>query len=92
VERLYEEEKREGLLSGNQAGESRTQSGSAERQNSAKQKRDWQGEAYKLVNEYEILFADEDWNYLEATDNFRLRHCNNLLHCSLLVVSWAQVA
>jgi hypothetical protein len=32
-----------------------------------------------------------DWNYPEATDNFRLRHCN-LLHCSLLVVSWTQVA
>ena len=59
VERLYEEEKREGILSGSWAEEARTSAEATGKQESAK-KRDWQDEAYKLVKEYEALFEDED--------------------------------
>jgi len=32
-----------------------------------------------------------DWTYPDVADKFRLRH-RNLLHCSLLILSRAQVA
>ncbi len=57
AERLYEEKKREGLLSAGQQGEARTRTEDAENRVETT-KRDWQEESYKLVKEYEEVFEE----------------------------------
>jgi hypothetical protein len=60
VERLYEEEKREGILQADQSEEESTAPPeSAEKSNPLKT-RDWQDEAYKLAKEYEEVLEDDD--------------------------------
>jgi hypothetical protein len=40
---------------------------------------------------WENLKEKQDWNYPDVADKFRLCH-RNLLHCSLLILSRAEVA
>lgn len=59
TERLYEEEKREGILSASPAEEAQTPPESTVKQSAAKP-RDWQAEAYAFAKENEDLLEDPD--------------------------------
>lgn len=65
VERLYEEEKREGILSASSMEEARTTPETTEAQEAVK-KRNWQDEAFKFVEEHEELLEDEDLDFITS--------------------------
>ena len=63
AERLYEEEKREGILAAGQIKESQASAGAA-REEQAVKKRDWQTEAYDFVKENQRLIEDNNLNFI----------------------------
>jgi uncharacterized protein (DUF4415 family) len=67
VERLYEEEKREGILSASSTEESRTGPETSEAKQAAKE-RNWQDEAYKFVEEHNELLEDEDLDFITSAN------------------------
>ncbi len=67
VERLYEEEKREGILSASSTEEARTAAKTTEAQGAAKE-RNWQDEAFKYVKEHEELLEDEDLDFITSAN------------------------
>ena len=67
VERLYEEEQREGILSTSSTEEARTAAKTTEAQGAAKE-RNWQDEAFKYVKEHEELLEDEDLDFITSAN------------------------
>jgi len=67
VERLYEEEKREGILSDSSTENPRTGPETSEDQAATKQ-RNWQDEAFKYVEEHEELLEDEDLDFITSAN------------------------
>jgi CopG antitoxin of type II toxin-antitoxin system len=63
TERLYEEERREGIISASQTKENRASAG-AVREKGATKQRDWQSEAYDFVRENQSVIEDEDLDYI----------------------------
>src|SRR5829696_2345257 len=67
VERLYEEEKREGILSPSSTEEARPAPETTAAQEAAKE-RDWQDEAFKFVRGHEELLEDEDLDFITSAN------------------------
>lgn len=67
VERLYEEEKREGILSDSSVEKTQTEPGTSADQAATKQ-RNWQDEAFKYVEEHEELLEDEDLDFITSAN------------------------
>ena len=67
VERLYEEEKREGILSDSSAEKTQTGPETSEDQAATKQ-RNWQDEAFKYVEEHKELLEDEDLDFITSAN------------------------
>src|SRR5215208_4057968 len=67
VERLYEEEKREGILSASSTEEARAAAETAVAQEAVKE-RNWQDEAFKFVEEHEGLLKDEDLDFITSAN------------------------
>ena len=67
VERLYEEEKREGILSDSSAEKTQTEPETSADQAATKQ-RNWQDEAFKYVEEHEELLEDEDLDFITSAN------------------------
>ncbi len=67
VERLYEEEKREGILPSSPAEEVRTPPEPTEEQEAEKQ-RNYQAEAFKFVEAHEELLEDEDLDFITSAN------------------------
>jgi hypothetical protein len=67
VERLYEEEKREGILSASSTEEVRTAPKTTEAQGAVKE-RNWQDEAFKFVEEHEELLEDENLDFITSAN------------------------
>jgi uncharacterized protein (DUF4415 family) len=67
VERLYEEEKREGILSDSSTEESRTVPETSEAKPTTKE-RNWQDEAFKFVEEHKELLEDEDLDFITSAN------------------------
>jgi hypothetical protein len=63
TERLYEEERREGIFAASQMTENRASAG-AVREKEATKQRDWQSEAYDFVRENQSVIEDEDLDYI----------------------------
>jgi hypothetical protein len=63
TERLYEEERREGIFAASQMTENRASAG-AVREKEATKQRDWQSEAYDFVSENQSVIEDEDLDYI----------------------------
>jgi uncharacterized protein (DUF4415 family) len=69
VERLYEEEKREGILPTNAVEEGErasTSPASAEKQ-SVEKTRDWQSEAFDFVKENQDIYEEEDLDFIVSS-------------------------
>ena len=67
VERLYEEEKREGILSASSMEEDRLAPETPEAQGAAKE-RNWQDEAFKFVEAHDELLKDKDLNFITSAN------------------------
>jgi hypothetical protein len=67
VERLYEEEKREGILSASSTEEARPAPEATEAQEAAKE-RNWQDEAFKFAEAHEELLKDEGLDYITSAN------------------------
>jgi len=67
VERLYEEEKREGILPASRAEEVRTPPETAQAQEVEKQ-RNYQDEAFNFVEAHEELLEDENLDFITSTN------------------------
>jgi uncharacterized protein (DUF4415 family) len=67
VERLYEEEKREGILSAGSLEEARPAPETTKTQEATKE-RNWQDEAFKFVEAHEELLNDEDLNFITSAN------------------------
>jgi hypothetical protein len=66
AERLYEEEKREGILAAGQIKESQASAGAA-REGQAVKKRDWQSEAYAFVKENQRIIEDNNLDFIVSS-------------------------
>ncbi len=66
LERLYEEERREGVLPAGRAEEDAAQDEAAAEQEAPK-KRDWQQQAYDFVKEHEPIVEDDDLDFIVSS-------------------------